>query len=135
MVALQKESVTNWRDVIILYRMSTSRFAKTMFMWQVYMSSDIKERYKKSLKMLEDIMAPMNDTAMLQAQYRCPYRNKDDRCTAKFGCRNQRNPKVNDMLGCDQKNNDNLNYKSYWEMVVEEAELGRQKKEAIQEDR
>ena len=33
MVALQKESVTNWRDVIILYRMSTSRFAKTMFMW------------------------------------------------------------------------------------------------------
>ena len=33
MVALQKESVTNWRDVVILYRMSTSRFAKTMFMW------------------------------------------------------------------------------------------------------
>ena len=99
------------------------------------MSSDIKERYKKSLKMLEDIMATMNDTAMLQAQYRCPYRNKDDRCTAKFGCRNQRKPKVNDMLGCDQKNNDNLNYKSYWEMVVEETELGRQKKETIKEDR
>ena len=33
MVVLQKELVTNWRDVIILYRMSTSRLAKTMFMW------------------------------------------------------------------------------------------------------
>ena len=33
MVVLQKESVTNWRDVVILYRMITSRFAKTMFMW------------------------------------------------------------------------------------------------------
>ena len=69
-------------------------------------------------------MAPMNETAMLQAQFRCPYRDKDDRCTAKFGCRNQRKPKVNEMFGCNQKNNDNLNYKSYWEMVVEEAELG-----------
>ena len=32
-LALQKEAVTNWRDVVILYRMITSRFAKTMFMW------------------------------------------------------------------------------------------------------
>ena len=99
------------------------------------LNEDIKERYKKSIAKLESIMAPMNEAAMRQAQFRCPYRNKDDRCTAKFGCRNQRKPKVNDMLGCDQKNNDNLNYKSYWEMVVEETELARQKKEAIQEDR
>ena len=32
-LALQKEAVTNWRDGVILYRMITSRFAKTMFMW------------------------------------------------------------------------------------------------------
>jgi len=99
------------------------------------LNEDIKERYKKSIAKLESIMAPMNEAAMRQAQFRCPYRNKDDRCTAKFGCRNQRKPKVNDMLGCDQKNNDTLNYKSYWEMVVEEGELGRQKKETIKEDR
>jgi hypothetical protein len=97
---------------------------------KIFVDEDIKERYKKSLKMLEDIMAPMNDTAMLQAQFRCPYRNKDDRCTAKFGCRNQRKPKVNDMFECDQKNNDNLNYKSYWEMADDERGLG-EKKEAI----
>ena len=33
MVVLQKESVTNWRDVIILYRMISSRLIKTMFIW------------------------------------------------------------------------------------------------------
>ena len=47
---------------------------------------------------------------------RCPYKNADDRCTAKFGCRNQRNPKVNDLFGCNQKDNDKLDYRSFWEM-------------------
>ena len=97
--------------------------------------NDIKERHKESIAKLEKIMASMNDTAMKQSQFRCPYRNKDDRCTAKFGCRNQRKPKVKEMFACNQKNNDTLNYKSYWEMVVEEAELGGQKKEVIKEDR
>ena len=77
---------------------------------------DIKERYKKSLEKLAAIMEPMNDVAMLQSTFRCPYRNKDDRCTAKFGCRNQRKPKVNDLFGCNQKDNDKLDYRSFWEM-------------------
>ena len=33
MVVLQKELVTNWRAVIILYRMISSRLIKTMFIW------------------------------------------------------------------------------------------------------
>ena len=99
------------------------------------MDKDIKERYQKLLDKLAIIMNPMNDVAMAQSKFRCPYRNKDDRCTAKFGCRNQRKPKVKEMFACNQKNNDTLNYKSYWEMVVEEAELGGQKKEVIKEDR
>ena len=33
MVDQQKEGVDNWKDMIILYRMITSRFAKTMLMW------------------------------------------------------------------------------------------------------
>jgi len=77
---------------------------------------DIKERYKKSLEKLAAIMEPMNDVAMLQSTFRCPYRNKDDRCTAKFGCRNQRNPKVNDLFGCNQKDDDKLDYRNFWEM-------------------
>jgi|TARA_R110002033_G_scaffold70432_2_gene121931 hypothetical protein len=84
--------------------------------------TDIKERYKKSLEMLAQIMEPMNDAAMAQSKFRCPYRNKDDLCTAKFGCRNQRKPKVKEMFGCAQKDNDNLDYRSYWEMQNDNAE-------------
>ena len=80
------------------------------------MDKDIKERYQKLLDKLAIIMNPMNDVAMAQSKFRCPYRNKDDRCTAKFGCRNQRKPKVNDLLGCNQKDNDELDYRSFWEM-------------------
>ena len=94
---------------------------------------DIKERHKESIAKLEKIMASMNDTAMKQAQFRCPYRNKDDRCTAKFGCRNQRKPKIKEMFSCDQKNNDNLNYEAYWEMNQDDIQKGRleKAKEAI----
>ena len=80
------------------------------------MDEDIKERYQKLLDKLAIIMNPMNDVAMAQSKFRCPYRNKDDRCTAKFGCRNQRKPKVNDLLGCNQKDNEELDYRSFWEM-------------------
>ena len=80
------------------------------------MDEDIKERYQKLLDKLAIIMNPMNDVAMAQSKFRCPYRNKDDRCTAKFGCRNQRKPKVNDLLGCNQKDNDELDYRSFWEL-------------------
>ena len=80
------------------------------------MDEDIKERYQKLLDKLAIIMNPMNDVAMAQSKFRCPYRNKDDRCTAKFGCRNQRKPKVNDLWGCNQKDNDELDYRSFWEM-------------------
>ena len=77
---------------------------------------DIQERYRKSLAMLAEIMEPMNAAAMAQSKFRCPYRNKDDLCTAKFGCRNQRKPKVNDLFGCAQKDNDYLDYRNFWEM-------------------
>ena len=80
---------------------------------------DIQERYRKSLAMLAEIMEPMNDAAMAQSKFRCPYRNKDDLCTAKFGCRNQRKPKVKDLFSCAQKDNDNLDYRNFWEMLGE----------------
>mgnify|MGYP005991480183 FL=1 len=80
---------------------------------------DIQDRYRRSLAMLAEIMEPMNDAAMAQSKFRCPYRNKDDLCTAKFGCRNQRKPKVKDLFSCAQKDNDNLDYRNFWEMLGE----------------
>ena len=40
--------------------------------------TDIKERYKKSLELLAEIMEPMSDIAMAQSQFRCPYKNKNE---------------------------------------------------------
>ena len=62
-------------------------------------NKEVQEKYQKLLDKLTAIMTPMNDVAMAQSKFRCPYRNKDDRCTAKFGCRNQRKPKENDLFG------------------------------------
>ena len=61
---------------------------------------DIQEKYKQSLARLAEIMEPMNDIAMAQSQFRCPYKNRFDRCTAKFGCRNQRKQEAGELMLC-----------------------------------
>ena len=42
----------------------------------------ILERYKQSLARLAEIMEPMAQHADHQATFRCPYKNRFDRCTA-----------------------------------------------------
>jgi len=74
---------------------------------------DIKERYKKSLEMLAEIMEPMSDIAMSQSKFRCPYKNKNDGCTAKFGCRNQRKQETGDLMICVA--DDKIDYRPYWD--------------------
>ena len=74
----------------------------------------IEERYKKSLEMLAEIMEPMNDIAMAQSQFRCPYKNRFDRCTAKFGCRNQRKQEAGELKLC--ASDDKIDYRPYWEV-------------------
>ena len=64
-------------------------------------------------------MADKRGKLVKESKFRCPYRNKDDRCTAKFGCRNQRKPKENDLFGCAQKDNETLDYRNFWEMSDE----------------
>jgi hypothetical protein len=45
---------------------------------------------------------------------RCPYKNRFDRCTAQFGCRNQRKPDVaGELKLC--AGDDKLDYRSAWE--------------------
>jgi len=78
----------------------------------------IEERYKKSLEMLAKIMEPMSDIAMAQSQFRCPYKNRFDRCTAKFGCRNQRKQEEGELMLC--ASDDKLDYRPYWETEAAE---------------
>ncbi len=48
-----------------------------------------KARYESSINKLQKIYQSISDSATDISKRRCPYKNVKDRCTAKFGCRNQ----------------------------------------------
>ena len=72
------------------------------------------DRYRTSLARLEGIYREINDNAVSVSMSRCPYKNAKDRCTAKFGCRNQ-----SFVDGPDEPalciGSDELDYRSAWE--------------------
>ena len=75
------------------------------------------EEYQKRLDRITELFSSMVSHADEQATYRCPYKNRFDQCTAKFGCRNQRKPPAKgDLLLCG--GDDKLDYRSAWETEV-----------------
>ena len=74
------------------------------------------ERYRRSMARLEAIFRSINDTANEVSTRRCPYANARDRCTAGFGCRNQRRTTGGgeELPLC--AGTDDLNYRSAWEV-------------------
>jgi len=67
-----------------------------------------------SFDRLSDILAAMMDTVAELSTHRCPYRDRADRCTASFGCRNQRI----DVDGGPQRTcggDERLDYRSAWQ--------------------
>ena len=74
-----------------------------------------KEALEQSLHRLWEIYQDIGRTVNEVCRWRCPYKNKDDRCTAQFGCRNQSRSDGPDRLplctGSDQ-----LDYRSAWEL-------------------
>ena len=76
------------------------------------------ERYKRSLERLAEIFRGISETANVVSTYRCPYKNAQDRCTARFGCRNQdRSVSAGELYPCT--GDDKLDYRSAWEMADE----------------
>ena len=71
-----------------------------------------RQAYDKSLEKLGEIYGGIADHAKEQARYRCPYKNKHDQCTAKFGCRYQRPD--GDIILC--ASDDKLDYRNAWEV-------------------
>ena len=82
-----------------------------------------KKEYQKRLDKITDMFEGIVLHADEQSTYRCPYKNRFDQCTAKFGCRNQRKPAVKgDLLLCG--GDDRIDYRSAWETEsVEGAHL------------
>jgi len=67
-----------------------------------------------SFDRLSGIFAAMMVTVADVSQRRCPYKDRTDRCTARFGCRNQRRPsEAGGLRRCG--GDDKLDYRSAWE--------------------
>jgi hypothetical protein len=68
--------------------------------------------YRKRLGQLSEILNGIAQHAAELSTSRCPYKDRQDRCTAKFGCRNQRRSD-DTVLMC--AGDDKLDYRSAWE--------------------
>ena len=83
-----------------------------------------KDEYQKRLQRITELFASMVVHADELSTHRCPYKNRLDQCTAKFGCRNQRRPEVKgELLLCG--GDDKLDYRSAWETETEESSTPR----------
>ena len=70
-------------------------------------------KYKESLEKLAAILTPIAEHVEVLAGLRCPYKNKLNECTAKFGCRNQRKQENRELMVCG--GDDKLDYRPFWE--------------------
>jgi hypothetical protein len=72
------------------------------------------DAYRERLERISELFSSMMDTVNDLSARRCPYKNRFDECTARFGCRNQRksgNSAERKVCGGDDK----LDYRSAWE--------------------
>ena len=72
-----------------------------------------KAEYQKRLDRISALFDDMMQHADELSTQRCPYKNRFDQCTAKFGCRNQRK---SDAAGAPFLcvGDDKLDYRSAW---------------------
>ena len=69
---------------------------------------------RASFDRLSAIFSDMMVTVADVSTRRCPYKDRTDHCTAKFGCRNQRRPtEPSGLRVCG--GDDRLDYRSAWE--------------------
>ncbi|MDX6560923.1 MAG: hypothetical protein QOD65_737 [Gaiellales bacterium] len=72
------------------------------------------EAYRERLERITELYSSMMTTVGDLSTRRCPYKNRFDQCTAKFGCRNQRKPEVaGGLMQCG--GDDKIDYRSAWD--------------------
>jgi uncharacterized 2Fe-2S/4Fe-4S cluster protein (DUF4445 family) len=92
--------------------------------------------YQERLDRMSQILGDIVQHADKQALVRCPYKNRDNACTAKFGCKYQRKPDEGETL-FQCASDDQLDYRSAWETEPEayvgvKEKLRKQKKDREQ---
>lgn len=73
-----------------------------------------KERYRRSIDALNGILTQIVLGAEQLSLRRCPYKDAENRCTARFGCRYQRPPLAPAGLKVCSSD-DKLDYRKAWE--------------------
>ena len=73
-----------------------------------------REEYQKRLDRISEIFSRMMQRAEELSTERCPYKDRLDQCTAKFGCRNKRPAPAADQLPLCA-GDDKLDYRGAWE--------------------
>jgi hypothetical protein len=72
------------------------------------------EEYQKRLDQMTELFAGIVAHAQELSAFRCPYKDRDNCCTAGFGCRNKRKAVAPGALpAC--AGDDKLDYRSAWE--------------------
>ena len=72
------------------------------------------EEYRKRLDRITELFAGMVSHADELSTMRCPYKNRFDQCTAKFGCQNKRKPLAAGQLPICVSD-DKLDYRKAWQ--------------------
>ena len=93
-----------------------------------------RSELEKRLARIRDIFVDISQHAEKQMQLRCPYKNVQCQCTAKFGCRYQRKPTVGGApLLCSH--DDQFDFRSAWESDPENLEKMRHQLRDIRKNR
>ena len=78
-----------------------------------------REAWEQRRERMTALLGGMLETAKELEGKRCPYKNVQDRCTAKFGCRNQRKPPEGRQSGalfvCG--GDDKIDWRSAWDVA------------------
>ena len=95
-----------------------------------------QEDYQKRLDRITEMFSGMVEHADEQSQFRCPYRNRHDECTAKIRCRNQvplakkELPRTKDVLFmCNHDGS--FDYRDAWDSDPRSVEKARKKVDQI----
>jgi hypothetical protein len=79
-----------------------------------------QEAYQRRLDRLTELFDSMMETVDDLSTKRCPYKDRHGRCTATFGCRNQRKPPVDGDRSEGERficgGDDKLDYRSAWDV-------------------
>ncbi|MBT5828547.1 MAG: DUF4445 domain-containing protein [Candidatus Latescibacteria bacterium] len=98
------------------------------------MSEIDPKAYQERLDRMSQILGDIVQHADQQALVRCPYKNKDNDCTAKFGCKFQRKP-APDRAFFQCSSDDKLDYRSAWDMEPQAYEEMQDKIRSQKKDR